>query len=260
MNSKMTATSVRSIRLSHRHFRFFSMLWSMHKINNESFCELSLVMRNREGYDEWSSTYDSVENKTRDLEAKALRALLEPLPFTSVLELGAGTGKNTEWLAGRTTQLTAVDFSAQMLQAAREKIGAAHVRFAVADITKTWDFFEGQADLVSCSLVLEHIDDIDFIFHQATGHLRPGGFFYIGELHPFRQYGGSKARFETSSGVFTLDCFTHHISDYMRAASENGLHCVRLSEWFDEEATGSAPRIIALLFQKLQFEPGGPDQ
>jgi 2-polyprenyl-3-methyl-5-hydroxy-6-metoxy-1,4-benzoquinol methylase len=105
-------------------------------------------------------------------------------------------------------------------------------------------------DLITCSLVLEHIQNIDFIFQQANKHLKPDGFFYVGELHPFKQYEGSKARFETGSGIFMLECFTHHISDYMNAARLNKFSCELMTEWFDDNNRESIPRIIAFLFQK----------
>ena len=55
-------------------------------------------------YDRWSTTYDTVENKTRDLEKQACRTVLGDLRFKRVLELGAGTGKNTVWLAEHAEQ------------------------------------------------------------------------------------------------------------------------------------------------------------
>ena len=33
-------------------------------------------MNNREAYNSWSESYDTVENKTRDLEARALREIV----------------------------------------------------------------------------------------------------------------------------------------------------------------------------------------
>ena len=44
-------------------------------------------------YDAWSSTYDIVVNKTRDLEKIACQRILSSISFENVLELGSGTGK-----------------------------------------------------------------------------------------------------------------------------------------------------------------------
>ncbi len=206
-------------------------------------------MQNKDAYNSWSATYDSVLNKTRDLEAKAFRNLLSKLSFSNTIELGCGTGKNTEWLVEKSNHVTAVDFSEKMLVVAKTKINKNNVEFITADITKPWDFSDKKVDLLTCSLLLEHIENIGFIFQQASDHLNNNGFLYIGELHPFKQYQGSKARFETGSGIFSLECFTHHISEYMNAAFTNGFTCYSLSEWFDEDEI-SVPRIIAFVFQK----------
>ena len=201
-------------------------------------------------YNAWSETYDTVLNKTRDLEATAIRQLLADVPFAQVIELGCGTGKNTEWLAAKAAHVTAVDFSTDMLAKARAKIAAPHVRFQQADITQAWDFGAASADLITCSLLLEHIQDLDFVFRQARRVMRPGGWLYLGELHPFKQYQGSKARFETGNGVFELPCFTHHGSDFTAAAALSSFRCATVSEWFDDGDRATVPRILALLFQK----------
>ena len=143
-------------------------------------------------YNTWAETYDTVLNKTRDLEAAAIRQLLADVPFAEVIELGCGMGKNTEWLAAQAAHVTAVDFSAEMLGKAQAKIVSANVRFQQADITRAWDFASRPVDLVTCSLTLEHIQDLGAVFRQAARALKPGGLFYIGELHPFKQYQGSK--------------------------------------------------------------------
>lgn len=72
-------------------------------------------MDTREAYNKWSQQYDSNSNRTRDLEAVALRASLADIPFRSCLEIGCGTGKNTEWLLTRAQRLRAVDLSEEIL-------------------------------------------------------------------------------------------------------------------------------------------------
>ncbi|MBF9222071.1 class I SAM-dependent DNA methyltransferase [Hymenobacter ruricola] len=201
-------------------------------------------------YNSWSDTYDTVPNKTRDLEAVAIRQLLADIPLGNVIELGCGTGKNTEWLAAKATQVTAVDFSAEMLARAQAKLAGGSVRFRQADITQPWSWTRQPADVVACSLMLEHIEDLGFVFGQGHAALKPNGFFYLGELHPFKQYLGSKARFETGTGVVELPCFTHHVSDYLAAARQHGFRCVELREWFDDDDKTTVPRILGLLFQK----------
>lgn len=207
-------------------------------------------MSNRQLYNSWSATYDAVENKTRDLEARACREILSGIRFERVIELGCGTGKNTEWLAGRAKHVIAVDLSEQMQAVARQKINSANVSFDLADITVPWNFAAAKVDLITCSLILEHVEDLDFVFAQAAKYVNTGGHFYVCEVHPFKQYAGTKARFETDKGLQVLECFTHNISDYFHAARENGFSLVRLEEWFDEENRTATPRLISFLFEK----------
>ncbi|GAA4743108.1 class I SAM-dependent DNA methyltransferase [Flavisolibacter ginsenosidimutans] len=207
-------------------------------------------MDTRTLYNQWSATYDKVENKTRDLEGEAGQKILSSISFENVLELGCGTGKNTEWLSQKAKHLLAVDLSEEMMAKAKEKVSTPNVRFQQADITQPWSFTKEKFDLVTCSLILEHIEDLNFIFEQASSVLQSGGHFYICELHPYKQYSGSKARFETNEGLQVLECFMHHASDYFNAAMKNVLTCECLDEWFDKNDRSKPPRLISFLFRK----------
>jgi predicted TPR repeat methyltransferase len=201
-------------------------------------------------YNQWSSTYDEVENKTRDLEKIACQQILADVSADSIIELGCGTGKNTEWLAEKATHLTCIDLSEDMMAKAKEKIKYSNVVFQQADITQSWNFTERKADLITCSLILEHIEDLGFIFQQVKDHLKENGHFYICELHPFKQYSGSKARFETAEGAQVLPCYIHHITDYLSAAANSNLTLVKMNEWFDANDRSSLPRLVSFLFSK----------
>jgi predicted TPR repeat methyltransferase len=202
----------------------------------------------QKAYDQWSATYDEVENKTRDLEKRACETVLETIEFDNVIELGGGTGKNTGCLAERAKHVLSVDLSAEMQAIAKQKVTAANVEFRIADIKQNWDF--GRADLITCSLILEHVEDLGHVFTQAADHVLPGGHFYVCELHPFKQYAGSKAGFETSDGTRVLDCFVHNVTDYTDAAAANGFSIARIDEWFDDNDRSQIPRLLSLLYKK----------
>lgn len=203
----------------------------------------------RKAYNTWASQYDTNNNKTRDAEGEALRGTLANIPFDSVLEIGCGTGKNTKWFIEHGKEVTAVDLSEEMLAKAKEKITSHKVQFKQADITLPWTFINKNYDLVSFSLVLEHIYNLDHIFNEASKSLKTGGYIYIGELHPYKQYLGTKARFDTEEGQQIVECFNHHISEFIQSAKKYRLRLVDLNEFFDDEET-KIPRILSIVLKK----------
>ncbi len=203
------------------------------------------------GYNQWAATYDEVTNPTRDLEKKACESLLHDKISGAVLELGGGTGKNTGWLAERSERLVSADISREMQAVARAKVTAANVEFLIGDVKEEWRFGTG-FDVITCSLILEHVEDLGHIFRKAANALKPGGLFYICELHPFKQYAGSKARFEGGNGEQVLECYQHHVTDYTKAAVASGFAIEDISEWFDGGGRGEPPRLIAFLFRNKE--------
>ncbi len=204
----------------------------------------------KNAYNQWAAQYDSNVNKTRDLEALALQKTLADIALENCLEIGCGTGKNTEWLVTKTQQITAVDFSPEMLAKAKAKINTSKVKFVIADINNQWIFGQNHFSLVSFSLILEHFQTLDFIFEQASLALKIGGYMYIGELHPFKQYNGSKAKYETATGTEIVECYTHNISDFTACAKKHNLSIVTINEFFDNDDKNEIPRILSLLLQK----------
>lgn len=207
-------------------------------------------MNVQEAYDQWSEQYDINQNKTRDLEAISLRQTLSGLRCKRILEIGCGTGKNTAWLHTIADELLAVDLSDKMLAVAKSKIASGRVQFQQADITQNWDFATGTFDLITFSLVLEHISDLQAVLHKAYRVLEPGGKVYIGELHPFKQYNGTKARFDTVQGTQVVTCFNHHISDFTSGARAAGFEIELINEYFDDNDRQGIPRILILVLRK----------
>src|SRR5690349_5384833 len=164
------------------------------KTNKLNFFALYLqIMSIQNAYNQWSEIYDSNENLTRDLDQILTHKAFSGKNFNSILELGCGTGKNTAFLVGIAEKVHALDFSEGMIAKAREKVHAANVKFSAADLTHRWPCEDEAYDLITCNLVLEHIQDLSHIFSEAARTLQMNGQFFINELHPFKQYRGTKA-------------------------------------------------------------------
>ena len=135
-------------------------------------------------YTRWADSYDSDPNATRDLDQSATVEVLGKHHFVMAVEAGCGTGKNTLLLARISQSVLALDFSPGMLAKARARVQQPHVQFQQADLLKAWPCGDGGADLVSCNLVLEHIEHMAPIFREAARVLAPGGMFFVSELIP----------------------------------------------------------------------------
>jgi ubiquinone/menaquinone biosynthesis C-methylase UbiE len=204
----------------------------------------------QDAYTNWSLTYDEDRNRTRDLDRQVTYSTLSGQHVGHIVETGCGTGKNTAFLAQIGDRVTALDFSAGMLARAREKLQAANVTFVEADLTQLWPVEDDSADLVVCSLVLEHIENLHFIFAEAARVLLSGGRFFVCELHPFRQYQGTQATFQRADGAVLIDAYVHHISDFLVAAEASGLTLGDFKEWWHVEDEGKPPRLASFVFVK----------
>jgi ubiquinone/menaquinone biosynthesis C-methylase UbiE len=201
-------------------------------------------------YNDWSQTYDSDPNATRDLDQTVLERTFGLSHFDCIIEAGCGTGKNTELLARVGGKVHALDFSDGMLAQAQTKLRhRPNVTFAVADLTQRWPCADRSANLVTCNLVLEHIRDLAPVFAEAARVLASGGIFFVSELHPFRQYDGKVAVYQRGDKTTEIPAFIHHISDFLKAAETNGFTLKTLQEWWHEKDAGKLPRLVSFLFE-----------
>jgi ubiquinone/menaquinone biosynthesis C-methylase UbiE len=207
-----------------------------------------------DAYDRWSETYDHDVNATRDLDARVLRQQPLAREGARILELGCGTGKNTEWLLQGAAALTALDLSEGMLRKAQRRISAPHVRFVRHDLREGWPVEEGSQDLVVGNLVLEHLDKLGPIYGEARRVLRPGGQLFLCELHPFRQHQGAGAQFQPSdsSAVERVPAFVHTVAEYLNEGVRAELRLQQVGEW---KEAGAPPETHPRLFSTLWTRP-----
>ena len=137
-------------------------------------------------------------------------------------------------LAKISGKVLAIDFSERMIERAKEKIKFGNVEFKTADITNKWDVPDDSTELITCNLILEHIENLNFIFAEASRSLVTGGNLFVSELHPFRQYAGKKANFEREGEKNEIHSFVHNISDFLDATTKNGLALIKLEEWYTD--------------------------
>ena len=199
-------------------------------------------------YNKWAFQYDNNINLTRDLDKIVIKKSLVNLNFSNVLELGCGSGKNTEWLITRANKLVGLDFSKGMLDIARNKIISPKATFIEIDLNEKWGISNNSFDIATVNLTLEHIEILDHIFSSLFMKLTRGGKCFVCEIHPKKQLTGSKARFEIKRTEIILDVFQHSEQDYIQSAEKAGFKLLTKKDWYDNQ--NDIPRLISFLFEK----------
>jgi ubiquinone/menaquinone biosynthesis C-methylase UbiE len=158
-------------------------------------------------YNEWASTYDSDASATRDLDRVVTARGLGTSRFASILEIGCGTGKNTRLLTRIGTRVLALDFSDRMLSHAQRNLqDVPNVVFALADITTGWPCVTRAAHMVTCNLVLEHIQDLSPVFTEAAraGRGRMVLHLRIAPLQTIPRHGGELSTWDAENAGLRL--------------------------------------------------------
>jgi len=182
---------------------------------------------NRDGYDVWAAQYDAYVNATVAIDDRVFPPLWHDVAGQDVLEIGCGTGRHTVRLARQGNRVTALDLSAGMLAVAGEKLaGQANVALIRADIMR--DEIGGPFDAALSALVIEHIEALPLFFARVAAALRPGGVFFVSNIHPDKAAAGSGARFvDPATGEERwLVNFAHTAAGILDAAATAGFDCI----------------------------------
>ncbi len=199
----------------------------------------------RAGYDRWAAVYDHDANPLPALEEPHVREAVGDVSGRDVLDLGCGTGRHTAWFAAAGARVTAVDFSAAMLEAARRKVSPGRVRFIVHDLHEPLPLPDASFDAVVSGLVLEHLRDLPGFFSEARRVLRPAGRAVVSAMHPAMFLRGSQARFtDPDSGERVQPgSLPHRLGDFVMAALDAGFELHGVGEYApDGEFAARYPR------------------
>ncbi len=207
----------------------------------------------KEKYNSWSESYDSDSNPTRDLDSIIVRQIVERYNGKRIVEIGCGTGKNTILLSKIASQVHAIDFSKEMLEKTKKKLkDKMNMKFTSTDIREKWPCEDRSTDVIMCSLVLEHIENLDFIFSEASRILVGSGEFFINEFHPYRQYQGKKANYTKNGKRIEITSYVHNISEFVNIAFNNKFKLNKMDEWWYEKESETTPRLITFIFSKIK--------
>lgn len=182
----------------------------------------------RQGYGEWAATYEQTVEAEMDV---ALLERVATVEWTGeVADLGCGTGRTGAWLASRgVTAIDGVDVTPEMLETARGRGVFRSLR--EADVADT-GLASGAYDLVTSSLVDEHLADVRPMYAEAARLLRAGGAFVHVGFHPhFIMATGMPTHFTGASGEpLAIATHVHLISDHVTAGLGAGWTLAELRE------------------------------
>jgi 2-polyprenyl-3-methyl-5-hydroxy-6-metoxy-1,4-benzoquinol methylase len=154
------------------------------------------VAANRALWDEWTPIHVGSAFYDVDGWKSGRRHDLPPLLVDEVgdvagkdlLHLQCHFGLDTLSWARRGARVTGADFSERAVEQARLLAAETglEARFVVSDVVDLPDRLEGDFDVVFTSFgVLNWLPDVPRWAEVVAHFVRPGGFFYIAEAHPF---------------------------------------------------------------------------
>ena len=201
---------------------------------------VSTIVGVQHGYDRWAAIYDEDVNPLQALEQPRFQDACGDVAGLTVLDLGCGTGRHTQWLASRGAIVTAVDFSEEMLSKARCKEEAEAVRFVIHNLHEPLPFKQGEFDLVVSGLVLEHLCDLNEFFINIYRVLKQPGRAVVSAMHPAMFLRDSQAQFtDPQSGeVIRPGSLPHQVSEMIMAGVNAKFHVAAVEEYAPDREFG----------------------
>ncbi len=129
---------------------------------------------------QWDALRDDLFGSSFHLEG--LLGVLDP--SWVVADLGCGTGRTSAALAPFVKQVIAVDASAEMLAAARERLHGAGAVDLRAGALEALPIADRSVDLALLVLVLHHVGDPAVVLREAQRILAPGGRLLVIDMQP----------------------------------------------------------------------------
>ncbi len=124
---------------------------------------------------------------TRDgLNNPAMFNLIGDVAGLRVLDVACGEGTNTRLLAEKGADVTGVDFSSKLIQAAveEEERATLGIRYHVRDITHLAEFSDEYYDLACCFMALQDVENYRKAVSEIARVLNTHGRFVFSIPHP----------------------------------------------------------------------------
>lgn len=207
----------------------------------------------REGYGAWAPTY---ENTVLDVMDLRLLERLRAVPWSEMeqaADLGCGTGRIGRWLREQGAgAVDGLDLTAEMLEQARAK--DVYRALHQGDLAAT-PLASGVYDLVTVSLVDEHLAELGPLYREAARLARPGGWFVLVGYHPFFLFSGVPTHFDRAPGEpVAIESYIHLTSDHVMAGLGAGLTLREMHEGLvDDDWLREKPKWSRYAYRPVSF-------
>jgi len=160
-----------------------------------------------------------------------MRAELKALPRDArILEVGCGDGSFTKDLATFSSNVTAIDISAEQVE--QNKRAYPQIDFRQHDVAELFPFADRTFDIIWCSEVLEHLFDPAYALQEMHRIMAPGGKLLVTVPH----HGFFKNLLIT---LFKWDAHFVPSNPHIRFYSRNTLGQLVKTSGFDEIKMGT---------------------
>lgn len=158
----------------------------------------------------------------------ALASLLDVQPDSHILDIACGNGLTSRKLAELGAQVTAFDFSSNLIEKAKVRLKdhTPRVNFHVIDATHEYQLLslgENKFDSALSNMALFDMANIETLFQVLPKLLKPKGIFVFSLTHPAFNNASSMHVAEEMDDGEIKDVYSIKISKYMTPSHQRGL-------------------------------------
>ena len=215
----------------------------------------------RQAWDANAAFWDEKMGEGNDfvnlLEWPAMLRLLDPQPGQHMLDIATGNGLTARRLAALGVQVSAFDFSEELIKFAQTRTGAGlPIKYYVLDATDESNLLDRLAaaapfDSALCNMALFDMADIEPLFHALPKLLKPGGGLVFSLCHP---------AFNNTSSV--------HMAEETDVEGQIRLvHSIKVSQYMTPHMHHGAalrgqprPQTLLRAAAAILFQPGLPER
>lgn len=207
------------------------------------------------------------------LQWPSILHLLDPQAGQRILDIATGNGLTARRLASLGVQVTAFDFSGELIKLAQAKANPeSRITYHVLDATDESALStlgEGSFDSALCNMALFDMADIEPVFHALPKLLKLGGSFVFSICHPaFNNSSSVHVGEEKDNEGMIQTIYSVKISRYMNPYSAHGVAMrdqPRPQLYFERPLQyyfnlGFSNGFVLDGFEERAFQPGEPQK